>query len=332
MARSEILYRFTVGKPLKLPENYFAPREYGSPEELKTILLSDYYDTEGNSSYIFTEHQIKFTIRMSDKPSPNIGNVTLFNLDDQLINYLRSNSGNNLVCILEAGDNEQGLKQIYKGTISKVDIQDNDTDNFAKMTITDGGLNVKSAYSVRGYPKGTPYKTVVSDLAGDLKLPLGTLEGVGGVTPSPLNLMGGTHSILERQLLLQGIDYSIQNSVINILPQFYRKAQEVSVITAKSGLIGRITPIVNDSATTNTTLSSDSESVGFRCLLDGSLNPTETVYLQDREYDGAFKLTSVSFLGDKEGNLWICECIAKPTQGVLDSSNPTNNTIKIPLR
>lgn len=332
MARREILYRFTVGKPLKLPENYFAPREYGSPEELKTILLSDYYDTEGNSSYIFTKHQIRFTINMSDKPSPNIGSVTLFNLDNTLMDYLKGNSGNNLVCILEAGDNDQGLKQIYKGTVSKVDIQESDTENFAKITITDGGLNVKSAYSVRGYPKGTPYKTIIKDLAGDLKLPLGTLEGVGGNTPSPLNLMGGTHSILERQLLQQGIDYSIQNSVINILPQFYRKAQEVSIITAKTGLLGRITPIVNDAGSTSITQSSDSESVGFRCLLDGSLSPTETVYLQDREYDGAYKITSVSFHGDYEGNMWFCECIAKPTQGILDSSTPTNNNIKIPLR
>lgn len=315
MARTEILYRFTVGKPLKLGEEYFSP--YNNAVD-QTIALEDYYDTSANNSYIFTEHQCKFKINMDDKPSANIGFVILYNLDDDLIGYLQENSGNNLVCILEAGDNEQGLKLIYRGTVSNVKITDDDTDNQAKLTITDGGFNIKSAFTVRGYPKGTPYSTVIKDLCGDMKLPLGVLEGVEGGLPAPLSLMGDTHSILEDRLRQQGIDYSIQNAVINILPQFYRKAGEVSVITAKTGLIGRISLVVNDSTSTNTVKSSDSESVSFKCLLDGSLSPTETVYLQDREFNGAYKLTSVVFHGDFEGNMWICECIAKPTTGVLD--------------
>lgn len=316
MARTNIVYRFTVGNPLKLGDDYFAP--YNSQEDKTYVELSEFYDTEGTNSYIFTQHQCKFNIRMSDKPSANIGFVMIYNLDDDVINYLQENSGNNLVCILEAGDNEQGLKQIYKGTVSNVAVTDDDTDNYVKLTITDGGLNIKSAFTVRGYPKGTEYKTIIEDLCGDMKLPLGVLEGVEGGLPAPLSLMGDTHSILEDRLRQQGIDYSIQNAVINILPQFYRKAGEVSVITAETGLIGRISPVVNDSTSTNTVKSSDSESVSFKCLLDGSLSPTETVYLQDREFDGAYKLTSVVFHGDFEGNMWICECVAKPTTGVLD--------------
>lgn len=326
MSRNTILYRFTVGKPLKLNEATFAP--YLSQQDSTVIKLEDYYDTESNSSYIFTEHQIKFTIRMSDKPSPNIGHVTLYNLDDDLRKYLQGNSGNNLVCILEAGDNEQGLKQVYRGTVSNVKITDDDVDNFAKLTITDGGLNVKSAYTVRGYPKGTPYKTIIKDLTSDMKLPVGALEGVGGLAPSAINLMGGTHSILEYHLLQQGIDYSIQNSVINILPQFHRKASEVSILTKETGLIGKITPVVEDAKTNNTTQSSDSEQVSFTCLLDGSLSPTETVYLRDGDFDGAYKLTSVTFHGDFEGNMWTCDCLAKATEGILDSSTTTFDIIK----
>ena len=104
--------------------------------------------------------------------------MTLYNLDSDLLKYLQSNSGNHLVCILEAGDNAQGLKQIYKGTISNVKITDDDADNYVKLTITDGGLNVKSAFTVRGYPKNTPYKQIIQDLTGDMKLPVGTLSGI----------------------------------------------------------------------------------------------------------------------------------------------------------
>ena len=329
MARSKILYRFTVGLPLKLNESTFAP--YRSQEDATLIKLEDFYDTEGTNSYIFTDHQVKFTIRMSDKPSPNIGHVTLYNLDPDLMKYLQGNSGNHLVCILEAGDNEQGLKQLYKGTISNVKISDDDVDNYAKMTITDGGLNVKSAFTVRGYPKNTPYKQIIQDLAGDMKLPVGILSGVSGSTVSAVSLMGKTHSILEDHLLQQGIDYSIQNSVINILPQYQRKASEVSIIRNDTGLIGKIVPVVQDSTSTNTTQSTDSEQVAFKCLLDGALSPTETVYLQDGDFDGAYKLTSVTFHGDFEGNLWICECLAKPTEGVLDSDTRDLSTLQIPL-
>lgn len=315
MARSEILYRFTVGIPLELGDDYFSAY---SDETTKPVALEDYYDSSATNSYIFTKHQCKFKIVMNDKPSANVGFVTLYNLDTDLIKYLQENSGNNLVCILEAGDNEQGLKTIYRGTVSNVKLTDDDTDNQVKITITDGGLNIKSAFTVRGYPKGTPWKTIITDLCSDMKLPLGVLEGVTGETPSPISLMGDTHSILEDRLRQLSIDYSIQNAVINIFPQPLRKVGLVSIITAKTGLIGRISPVVNDSTSTNTVKSSDSESVSFKCLLDGSLSPTETVYLQDREFDGAYKLTSVVFHGDFEGNMWICECVAKPTTGVLD--------------
>lgn len=315
MPRTRILYRFTIGNPLELGDDYFSAY---SEKTTAPVALEDYYDSNATNSYIFTNHQCKFKIVMNDKPSANVGFMTLYNLDEDVIGYLQENSGNNLVCILEAGDNEQGLKTIYRGTVSNVKIRDDDTDNQTKITITDGGLNIKSAFTVRGYPRGTPWETVIRDLCSDMKLPLGVIDGIEGSTPAPISLMGDTHSILQDRLLQLNIDYSIQNSTINIIPQTRMKASEVSVITAQTGLIGRISPVVDDSTSTNAVQSSDSESVSFKCLLDGSLAPTETVYLQDREFNGAYKLTSVVFHGDFEGNMWICECIAKPTTGVLD--------------
>ncbi len=318
--RSKMLYRFTIGKPLQVAREWFDPPY--SNDLFATIALGDFYDTEDPvNSYIFTNHQIKASVKMDQKSTLNQAKIILYNLDPEVTDYLRTNQSNNLVCILEAGDNVQGLKEIFKGTLGKLDIQETDTEIMADMQLIDGGVNVRSAQTNRAYPRGTTYETILKDLNRDLRLPVGMFAAKNDQRLlSNITLFGRTQDIYQQWAEDSGLDFMITRGEINVMPKTERIETEVSIITKDSGLIGKITPLANNmGATASDPSRQGSNGVQFKCLLDGSLAPNETVYLKDGDYDGAYKLQIVNFEIDYEGLIGVCECTAIQVEGVLKS-------------
>lgn len=314
--RTEILYRFTIGKPLKFDRDFFTPYKN---ENFPTIALDDYYDVNNPyNSYIFTQHQIQFNVDMDSSSKVNSGRVTLFNVDEEVVNFVTTNHNNNLVCILEAGDNEQGLKEIFKGTITAAQKVDDTQDTLLKINLGDSVVSAKNAKTIRTYPRGTAYETILKDLNRDMKLPLSMLAGVEGRLLNPVTFAGSSHQIMQNLSDKLGLSYSIQNGATTIIPYKSYKKKEVSVITPTSGLIGKIKKSVDDSKSGDNTSNENSNNVQFMCLLDGALKPTETVFVDDGDITGAFKITSIKFSGDFEGNDWTCAVKAARVEGVLE--------------
>lgn len=316
MARTNILYRFTIGKPFKVDSNYFTPYK---TEEKPVKLLSEFYNTDNPyNSYIFTDHQITFDVKMSDEPNPNVGHFTLTNPDKEVVDYVTNASGENIVCILEAGDNEQGLIKIFEGTAVNAYKIEDDTEVKLKMSLGDASVNTQNAKTVRTYPRGTKYETIMKDLRTDLMLPIAKFSGVVGEIPSAIVLSGSAHDIMKKLAPSLQVDYSIQNGEINIVPWRRQVKKEVSVITPTTGLLGKIRKGVDDKSSSSTTKAPSSDTIEFTCLLDGALKPTESVYVDDGEIAGSFRIKAVSFQGDYEGGVWICNVKAFRTEGVLE--------------
>lgn len=313
MARSKILYEFIVGKPLEVNDDFQVPLRTGQ----STIILDEFLNENDSNAYKFTDHQITFNCKLSNDPSANNARATLFNLEDTVVDYLSANANNNLVCVLKAGDNEQGIGRIFVGTVTNV------KDNFmadtrrTELTIGDGSVNIKNAFTVRSYPRNTPKSKIIKDLGDDMRLPTTTLGEVEGKTLTPISLYGNTHKILSEELPKLGFNFSIQKGGLNVTKVNTRKEVEVSYITEDTGLIGRVVTYIDDNKSSPLKKDQNSEAISFTCLLDYSLAPDETIYVKDRDFDGAYKVTNVTFDGDYEGNSWTCQVIASVTEGEL---------------
>lgn len=317
MLRTSIQYKFTVGKPVSVSDDYFTPL---INESFGVLSLDEFLNINNPSqSYIFTEHQIQFSINMDNTSTPNASYVTIFNVDKEIEKYFKANKSSNIACRLEAGDNVQGLKVIAEGTVTNSEFKEDTETNTLKLTLGDGVMAAKNAKSVRTYPRGTEYKKVLKDLSGDLKLPMGLFSSaISGTLLNPVTIAGKTHDIIDGISKALNHDYSIQNNKISLMPKDLSLPKEVSVITKESGLIGRVSLENDDTRGTSTAKKkTNTYSIKFTCLLDGSLKPNESVYIKDGDYDGPFKITSVNFQGDYEGGKWICDVIADKTEGVL---------------
>ncbi len=317
--RTNIQYEFIISKPLILTEGLFVP-----PNTIEAILAEQAFDTDDPNTFIFSQHQIVFNIRKSSiKQSANKAQVKLMNLDQEVLDYIVQNTGKNtngkLLASLSIGDNVQPLQEIFNGTIEKVDDEFDTETRITTLTILDGVTNIKNAATTRSFARGTPFNDIAAVLMEDMKLPVARAAKVEGVTQSPLTLQGDSYKIISSWLEPLGFQYSIDKGFASLIPLGKRISKEVSVITPDSGLIGRVSDYINELQGAVQS-SSENRGVRFRCLMDGSLAPEETVYLVEGEYDGAYKIKEVNFQGDFEGNAWVCSVVAVETEGEITSA------------
>lgn len=317
MARTRILYRLTVGRPLTINKDLFVPFRN---EGLAAINLENFYNTSDPEAYQLENHQVRFSIKMSSlTQKSNSGKFTIANLDDDFVNYLIANRDNNLAFIFEAGDNDQGIREVFKGTVTNVRDDFTTETRLTDITVTDGSVNTKNAYTVKSFARGTPFSTVIESLVDDLKLPVESLPPLQGATLAPTSYNGPTVKVLQEELNKLGYTFSIQNQNVSILGKNERKPIQASLITQDTGLVGKIQRFTSDEKASVNRASQMAEGVSFICLLDAALRPDETVYLRDDDIDGPYKLVDVNFEGDFEGEEWLCMCRAVVAEGVTSA-------------
>lgn len=282
-----------------------------------TVDLDDKLENTSKSSsnlYLLTQHQISFNIKKDNNKDPNKAEITVYNLSDDTVNYINRSIRNNLAVALAVGYEGQELIMIFKGTVQWVSDVFDGTERKTALHCLDGGINIAEARTSRSYPKGTKVKTIVKDLVKDL----GTTEGnihidTEEAVSSSVAFCGNTSHYLEG--ICRGIDHnvSIQDGSIYVTPRSQMSGARSAYISAETGLIGSPEPFHNDiKPTAKVTKTSKkakkpTDGVKFKCQINGAILPEKTIWLKSRQYDGGFKVVSVTHTGDKEGKQWTTE-------------------------
>ena len=106
---------------------------------------------------------------------------------------------------------------------------------------------------------------------------------------------------------------SIQDGSVYVTPRSQMSSARSAYISPETGLIGSTEPFHNDIKPTKKVTKSSkkakkpTDGVKFKCQMNGAILPEKTIWLKSRDYDGPFKVVSVSHNGDKEGKEWVTE-------------------------
>lgn len=305
-------YKLLIGSATNTIQKRTKNSAFKSTVDLDTKLGT----TEKSSSnlYLLQDHQITFNIKKDNNKDPNQAEIVVYNLSDDTVNYINRGIRNNLAVALAVGYEGEELVMIFKGTIQWVSDTFDSVDRKTTLHCLDGGINIAEARTSRSYPKGTKIKRVVTDLVKDLGTTEGNIHVDNDQTLSSATAMcGNTSHYLEH--ICKSIDHnvSIQDGSVYVTPRSQMSSARSAYISPETGLIGSPEPFHNDIKPTKKVTKSSkkakkpTDGVKFKCQMNGAILPEKTIWLKSRDYDGPFKVVSVSHNGDKEGKEWVTE-------------------------
>ncbi|TAY66557.1 hypothetical protein ELG88_09825 [Rhizobium leguminosarum] len=240
--------------------------------------------------------RIEFNIDKDTSSSANSAEITIFNLSESH----RNSVGKEFDAItLEAGyippEGDGNVGVIFKGAVRDVEHRREGPNILTIISCGDGSKALRRATISKSFPKGTPVKDVVDELAkqiekegvslGEWKFP----EDVENKTfKRPYAVCGSCARELDTIGRGNGFYWNIQNETMEIVPGD-GFIGGVVLITPETGMIG--TPAITDNG------------VRVSALLNGEVRPNRRVQLKSETLemngdDGMYRVTSASYSGN----------------------------------
>lgn len=316
MKALERTYTLIIGRPVYIGEKPVNIERYAS-------------NTNQGEAYKITDLHMTFELKKDNSKEPNKGFVSVFNLSDEVVNYLSINQRESLAVLLHAGYNGDE-KLIFSGTIEWVQDEFKDETRETKFIFGDGTLNLTTATTSRSYRKGTPTNQVLNDLISDLKLPKGRVVDFGNATiQNSMAFTGSASQNLENLARNTGSTFSVQDGAVYWTKEGSRFANVMFEISEDGGMVGIPTlkqPAISKKKKKKDTKETSKEKeknvkedVGLTVttLLNGAILPESTVYLNTRYIKGFYKVIELTHRGGYENGDWTTELGLAETRGEL---------------
>lgn len=260
-----------------------------------------------------TNLRIRFNVEKTNESTPNAAQIEVYNLS-KATRALAEAPGTRV--LLEAGY-ESTFAPIFSGNVTKVAQKDgkrpgkkskkkskatqtlfDGPDIITRIECGDGDNSFRNAEIDMGFPAGASTRAIFKALSKKMGLPPRWNEED---IPDTQYAHGASFSGLVREHLVDlcrknGLEWSIQDERLQIIPEGKATRDEAVVLSAATGLVG--SPCKT------------SAGVEFVSLLQPKLRPGRLVDIQARALKGMFKVRKVLMTGDSRKDLFVSKCEA----------------------
>lgn len=301
-------YRFVFGTPVALDGT--------------VVNIQQKVDTSKDNAYqIENGLQIEFQVVKDNTEKSNKSYVTIYNLPDFIVDYLKINIDKSLSGLLEAGYDGTNY-QLFCGTIEYFEDSWDDKviTRTTKFIFGDASQNLSKCNAARSYRAGTPIITVIKDLAADLQLPIGRIVGISGTLDASVSFSGNTAQNLTNICTRYGANFSVQDGAVYVTKTGKRFEQNILYISPDTGLVGTPSPkqpTKNKKSKEKNDASQEDVGLEVKIRLYGPIIPESTIYLDSLYYKGFYKVVRLEHNGTYEGGDWITKLTVVETTGTL---------------
>lgn len=238
-----------------------------------------------------------FSVKKTLKPDPNTASVKIYNLSkatrEKLTNPKRASLR------IEAGYVER-LSQIYLGDVRALSPGEiRGPDIVTELSSGDGGQEIQKANLQIPIGAKTPNGTALTAIAKALGVGLGNVPKVSAalaskgsaVFPRGTVLTGNVSRVLSDFCRSAGLEWSVQDGVIQILDLGKGLETNPYVLSSDSGMIGA--PAIG----------SDGK-VSVSTLMIPELRPGMRVMFETFAVNGVYRISEAEYQGSTHGNEW----------------------------
>lgn len=239
-----------------------------------------------------------FEARRSLRAEPNTCTLRLFNLAPTTAGQIQQQAASTGTIPVSIQAGYQGtVVQIYAGQLRAAVTVTDGPDTVLELNTGDGESAMAQARVNIAIAAGTPYTTVFAALANQLGLGLGNVASAklpATWSSKGCVLKGNVADYISDTCKANGLEWSIQNGAIQVLPLGGALAGQAALLTTQTGLVG--SPSV------------DSKGVLKACaLIQPGVTPGATVAIKSSSVNGQFRCIAVDFEGDTLGNPWYAK-------------------------
>jgi hypothetical protein len=194
-----------------------------------------------------SEMHFRFSTSQQDVESPNNCTIRVWNLKEDTVAALQLGEYSRVV--LQAGYEHTGFGVIFDGTIMQFRIgRENQTDTYLDILAGDGEEVYNNAVVSQTLAAPWTHEQAINTAIAAMSamgIPAGVLvkDGwLGGTIPHVRGkvMFGLSRVQLRNSTRSVGATWSIDNGVVNVIPLLGYKPSEAVVLTAQTGLIGRV--------------------------------------------------------------------------------------------
>lgn len=202
------------------------------------------------------------------------------------------------------------LKNIFTGNSAFVHHRQIGADIITTVECGDGESAFAAARLEKSFAPGVSVGTVIQDLKTALGLNAGQIKGLNenDTFPNGLTLSGPVKNHLDLIAERQGLEWSIQNGQLQMLPVALPTDEEVILLNSQTGLIGTPQKIkmVNQSTLIIKDGVNAQSGIIANALLNGDIRPGRRIKVESKFFQGeVFKLRKCIYEGDTHSNKWF---------------------------
>ena len=247
--------------------------------------------------------RVDFKVEKTIQSSPNKATVEIYNVKNETRSAMQENGA---VCIIEAGYVEN-FGQIFKGQLEYSNTVNNGTDWITSFQSSDGAVARRTSRINETFAPGSQIKAVLKSVAQSLRVEMGNAseafdggdfrKGITEFTKG-VTLSGKSADILDKLTKTTGLEWSIQDGQLQVLKSGKTVERETEIVSVGSGMIG--SPELGEKNQLKVT-----------SLMRATFYPGQKIKISSKQFDGYFKIHSLTHRGSTWGNDWITEMECK---------------------
>lgn len=246
-----------------------------------------------------TDLDVEFKVSKDLDPEPNTATVRIYNLSASSRKAIESVE-ETLRWRLEAGYGGE-TSVLFEGDIRKASSSREGPDIVTTIEGGDGERAYRGSRVNRSFGPGTSLRSVIERVGETMALGVGNLaeraatsgfEGLGNVFSEGVVVSGPSARELTGLLAGSGLEWSVQDGTLQVLPRLRALAGTAVLLSARTGLVD--SPSVDSEGVVKATT-----------LLVPDLFPGRRVRVESEFVRGTYRTTKAEYVGKTDGNEWF---------------------------
>jgi len=193
---------------------------------------------------------------------------------------------------------------IFVGVVTYTETALDGVDRETAIEVSDGRVELRDTHVSLAYSGQTNSKKIIEDIAGEMGVPVNFSYNAQFYDfPKGFSVIGLGRVGLDKACASSGLQWQIQNGILQVKNKRDTMTREVFVLSPDSGLLG-----VPKKINIGKDADGDEDQPGWEVVyfLNGAIGIGDYVRLESKAVQGCFRVRSIEMAGDNLEGDWTC--------------------------